>query len=274
MHAGQTSGEAGVLSLLADGERQLVVWDDDGRVLGLGINDHATHVGRRKGVGDAGGGIVAPQHHVDALTLELGDHGTHTASLGADAGTHRVEPVVDGRDGHLGANTWVASDGADLDDVVVDLGDLKLKEPADEVGVSARQNDRGPLALPLDGHLPGVGIAHVDDDRADLLVVTVALACGALVSLVRMAVQVEVWQLRLDALANLYEGELRRRLEDAARDELTDAVLELVVDLPAAGVSDHLVDDALGMLGGKAARTCGSNVLLGEVGVLALVLTL
>ena len=103
---------------------------------------------------------------------------------------------------------------------------------------------------------------------------TVALACGAFVSLVRVAVQVKVWQLRLDALANLYEGELRRRLEDAARDELTDAVLELVVDLPAAGVSDHLVDDALGMLGGKAARTCGSNVLLGEVGVLALVLTL
>ena len=41
VHAGQARGEAGVLPLLADGQGELVVGDDDRGVVVLGIDDDA-----------------------------------------------------------------------------------------------------------------------------------------------------------------------------------------------------------------------------------------
>ena len=73
VHAGQAGGEAGVLALLADGERELVVGDDDGRVVVLGVDDHAGDAGRGKRAGHALGRVVAPQDDVDALAAQLRD---------------------------------------------------------------------------------------------------------------------------------------------------------------------------------------------------------
>src|SRR5262249_53714363 len=57
-------------------------------------------------------------------------------------------------------------DRLDLDGAVLDLGDFRLEQPADEVGVIARQDDFYPMSL----------FADVEDDRLDALADMVSLA--------------------------------------------------------------------------------------------------
>ena len=115
----------------------------------------------------------------------------------------------------------------------------------------------------------GIGIAHVDDQRLDALTMHVALAGGTLVALVGVALGIEVGQLGLDAVADLDDRELGRRLEDGAVDDVAHAVLELLVDLLAGGGAHEGVDLALRVLGGDAARVLGRDVALVELRVLA-----
>src|SRR5436305_2102090 len=48
--AGEARGEAGVLALLADRERQLEVGDDDLGRAGVGVDPHLAHACRREGL--------------------------------------------------------------------------------------------------------------------------------------------------------------------------------------------------------------------------------
>ena len=82
MPAGQTGGEAGVLALLADGERKLVVGHDNAGVGLLLVDEDAGDLGGRQGVGDVDGRIGIPQDDVDALAAKLAYDGTNTAALG------------------------------------------------------------------------------------------------------------------------------------------------------------------------------------------------
>ncbi len=269
--AGESGGEAGVLALLADGQAQLVVGDDDRGigVVGVGIHDDARDLGGRQSRSDALRGIIGPQHDVHALTAELGDDRADTAALGSDAGADGVETVIERAHGHLGADTGIARDRADLDDAVIHLGHLELEEALDEVWVRARDHDGGAGALTADGRLVAIGVADVDDDRLEALVVHVALALRAFVALVGITALVEMRQLRLDAFADLDDREVGRGLQHRAGDDVADAVGELLVDLLARGVAHDGVDLRLRMLGGDAARVLGGHVLLVELGVLA-----
>ena len=177
--------------------------------------------------------------------------------------------VVLGRDGDLGAYARLSGDGADLDDAVVDLGDLKLEEPADEVGVGAGDHDGRTLALATDGGLVVVRVAHVDDDGLQALVVRVVLARGALVALVGETALVEMGKLGLDALANLDDREVGRGLEHRAGDDVTNALRELLVDLETGGVAHDGADLGLGVLRCDAGGVGRGDVLLVKVEVLA-----
>ena len=177
--------------------------------------------------------------------------------------------VVLGRDGNLGADAGLAGNGANLDDAVVDLGDLKLEEPADEVGVGAGDHDGRTLALAADGGLVVVGVAHVDNDGLQALVVRVVLAHGTLVALIGIAALVEVGKLGLDALADLDDREVGRGLEHRAGDDVTNALRELLVDLETGGVAHDGADLGLGVLRCDAGGVGRGDVLLVKVEVLA-----
>ena len=236
------------------------------------VDEHVGYLGRRKRIGHEGHRVLAPLDDIDALAAQLAHDHTDARALGTDAGADRIEVGLAGVHGDLGAGAGLARDGLDLDDTVVDLGDLELEQATDEVGMRAAHDDartvaavaraRGTLGLLA-------GIAHVDDERLDTLVMLVVLVAGALVALVFVAAPVKVRQLGLDAIANLDDGEVGRGLEHGAGDELALAIGEFLVDARTGRVTDDLVDDALGVLGGDARHVVRRDVARLVVLVLA-----
>src|SRR5690606_32216727 len=81
-------GESGVLALLADRERQLVVGDQSAHGLGLLVEDEARrHLRGRKRVGDEGREVGVEVDDVDLLRAQLVLHGADAAAHLSDAGT-------------------------------------------------------------------------------------------------------------------------------------------------------------------------------------------
>ena len=119
--AGQAGGEAGVLAVAADRQRELVVGHDHGRLALLVVDDHLAHARRRKRFGDEAGGLVVVGNDVDLLAAQLGDDHPHPRAARADAGADRVDPVGVGDDGDLRAVAGLAGDADDLDQLVGDL---------------------------------------------------------------------------------------------------------------------------------------------------------
>ena len=177
--------------------------------------------------------------------------------------------MLAGGDGDLGAGAGLAGDGLDLDQAVVDLGNLDLEQAADKVGMRAGHDD-GRAGL-LAAHARGVrtGIANLDDEHLQALVVAIVLAGRTLVALAGIALHVVMRKLRLDAVADLDDGEIGRALQHGAGDQVADAAGELLVDGLAAGLANDGADDALGVLRGDAADVGGGDVALLELGVLA-----
>src|SRR6185437_14784314 len=64
---GQAMGEAGVLPLLADRERELAVGHDHGRLAVVVVDVHLAHLGGRERLGDEPGRLVVPRDDVDLL---------------------------------------------------------------------------------------------------------------------------------------------------------------------------------------------------------------
>ena len=182
----ELGGEADVLALLADGERELGVVDDDFDLLFGEVGDgDAGDLGGLQGLLGEGGDLFGELDDVDLFAAQLADDGLDAHALHADAGADRVDVLVAGHDGDLGALAGLARDGADGDGAVVDLGDFGLEEDLHERGsgagdddlralggaVDAQQDDADALA---DGELlearllalghAGFGFAEVEDD--------------------------------------------------------------------------------------------------------------
>ena len=71
--AGELGGEAGVLAVLTDGQRELVLRDVSGRRPGVTIDLDAEHLGRAERIGDELTGVIGPGNDVDAFRAELAD---------------------------------------------------------------------------------------------------------------------------------------------------------------------------------------------------------
>ena len=231
--AGELGGEADVLALASDGEGELAIGDDGAGSLVDLVEVHLEDLGRAEGVGDEVLGFVFPLDDVYVLALKLVDDVLNAETTEADAGADGVDPLLARGNGHLAAGAGFAGNGLDFDDAVEDFGDFALEETADEVAVSAGEDDLwtagglrdlhfielhgevGAIALGGDLLFPGhEGFGATDAD----------------------------------------DGVLGFNALDAAGDELADAVGELGDDELALGLAEALEDDLLGGLRGDAAN--------------------
>ena len=117
--------------------------------------------------------------------------------------------------------------------------------------------------------LEGVGVAHIDDEHLDALVVAIVLAHRTLIALVGVALLVVMRKLGLDAVANLHDGKVGRSLKHGGGHDVAHAVAELFVNALTARFANHGGDNALCILSGDAAHAFGSDVALFELGVFA-----
>ncbi len=119
--------ETDVLALLADGERELGVVDDDLYLLvgKVGDGDAADLCGLQRFFGE-GGDLFGELDDVDLFAAQFANDGLDAHALHADTGADRVDVLVAGHDGDLGALTGLAGDGANGDGAVVDLGGPRI----------------------------------------------------------------------------------------------------------------------------------------------------
>ena len=101
--------------------------------------------------------------NVDALAAGARPRRRERGCLGADAGAHGIQAVVERVDGDLGALAGLAGNRLNLDGALIDLGHLLLKQTTHELGVGAGDDDRRTAVLAANRLQVGVGIADVDD---------------------------------------------------------------------------------------------------------------
>src|SRR5208337_3760385 len=127
--AQQLGGQAHVLALLADGQGEVRVVDDDFELLFSQIGDgDAADFGRLQGLFGEGGDLFRVLDDIDFFAAQFADDGLHAHALHAHAGADGVNVLVAALDGDLGALAGLAGDGADDHGAVIDLRDLRLKE--------------------------------------------------------------------------------------------------------------------------------------------------
>ena len=238
--AGEAGGEAGVLAVTADRQRELVVGDDHGRLALVVVDDHLADPRRRERLGDEAGGLVVVGNDVDLLAAELGYDHPHPGAAGADAGADRVDAVGVGDHRDLRAVAGLAGDADDLDQLVGDLRDLHLEQALDQLGAAAGDDDRGPFGR----------VGDVGDHGLDPHPVVVALVVDLL----------GLRQQGLDPLAQLDQRVALVGLLDDSGDQLADAVLVLLEHHHPFGLADPLQDHLLRGLGGDPAEVVGGDV--------------
>src|SRR5215210_5804770 len=124
----QLHGEAGVLALAADGQRELVIWYDHLSLLLVLFQVDLAHPRRAQCLRYKARGLGVPLDDVYLLVPELGDDRPDAAPARAYAGPDGVDPCLLGPHRHLRAQSGLAGHGPDLDEAVVDLGHLELEE--------------------------------------------------------------------------------------------------------------------------------------------------
>ena len=143
--ARQAGGEAGVQAFLADRERELVVGDDDRRLLRVVVDVDLAHTRGRQRLRDEARRLRVPRDDVDLLAAQLGDDHAHAGASGAHAGADRVDALDVRLDGDLRAVARLARDRADLDEPVGDLRHLELEQRPDQLRVApSRGSPAGP----------------------------------------------------------------------------------------------------------------------------------
>src|SRR5437667_465353 len=148
--AGELGRETHILAVPPDRERELILVYDRLDRLGVGVREHPRHARRRERQLGKPLGIGRPRHDVDALAVELVDHGLDARALEPHAGAHGIDRVVARGDRDLGAAARLAGGGADLHDLLLDLRHFELEQRLDEQRIGARQNQARALRRLLD----------------------------------------------------------------------------------------------------------------------------
>src|SRR5215218_4293869 len=91
--AGEAGGEAGVLALAADRQRQLVVGHDHRRLLVGVVDQHLTHTRGAERLGHEAGRLVVVGDDVDLLAAQLGHDHADARATRAHTRTNRVHAV-------------------------------------------------------------------------------------------------------------------------------------------------------------------------------------
>src|SRR5690606_15134825 len=116
--------------------------------------------------------IGRPLDDVDLLALQFVHHRLDAAAAHADAGADRIDGIVVGQHGNLGAAARIAGDGADLDDAVIDFRHFLGEQLGHELRMRARQENLWPARL----------AAHVVDIGAHAVALAEGLARQQLVA--------------------------------------------------------------------------------------------
>ena len=238
--AREPRGQTGVQTLLADRERELVVGDDDRRLLRLVVDVDLADARGRQRLRDEARGLRVPRDDVDLLAAELRDDHAHAGATRADARADRVDTLHVRFDGDLRPVARLARHAADLDQAVGDLGHLELEERPDQLGIAPREDDLRPLR-------PRANLGDDGLDAAPLLVALAVHLFGARKE-------------RLDATeVDEHVVTVARLLDDAGHDLALAVDVLLVHDRPLR-LPDPLLDDLLRRLRGDAAEVVGSHV--------------
>ncbi len=244
MPARQLAGQSDVLPLLADGDGQKLVGDDDLHRPVVLVDDDPRDLGRSQGVADELGGVHVPGDDVDLLAAQFLDDALDPAALHPHAGAHRVDIGVVGGDGDLGPHARLPGGPHDGHDTLADFRDLGAEKGDDKIRVRPRQHDLRPPRI----------LQHVQDEGPDAVAAAVALLGDLLAH-------------RQDALG-LAEIDDDVPPIDPLHDPVDDlapALDEDSVDRILLRVLQLLDDDLLGGLGGDAAE--GVRVHLGAEAV-------
>ena len=176
--------------------------------------------------------IGRPRHDVDALAVQLVDDRLHARPLESDAGADRIDRVVAREHGDLRAAADFAGGRADLDDVLLNLGDLELEERLDEERVATAQNESRTLGRFLDALEHGA-------NRLALVIVLAVILLAIRNDRFRFAELVE------------HDDELAAfDLLHFAGEQVADARRELVANAGALALTNALNDSLLGGLHG------------------------
>ena len=134
----QLGGQAGVLPIAANRQAQLVFLHYNGsraaRIRPLG-EKHPIDACRADGLGNINYRIGIPLDNVDFLVVQFLDDGLNTDAFDAHTSAHGVNAGLGSHNGHFGALSRLAGNGADLDDAMIDLRNFILQQTAQEVAM-------------------------------------------------------------------------------------------------------------------------------------------
>ncbi len=131
----QLGSEAYILSVFSDGERNLIRRDRHARFLVLLVEHHFLEFGGRERLCYEVHRFFRPVDHVDVLVVQFPDDRVNTYPLHADTRAHSIDPVVMGEDGDFCTIARLPCNGLDLNDAVINFGDLDLEQTHQEVRV-------------------------------------------------------------------------------------------------------------------------------------------
>src|SRR5579875_333342 len=231
---GQFGGEASVLPIFADGERELLLRHGDERgVIGL-TQLHPERFDRTERVGDEGGRVWTPLDDIYFLIVEFAHNVVDARPPHPDAGADGVKPFLACDICHFGAATRLACNGLDFDRPLVDFWYFRLEKAAHKVAMGTR--DQNLQHTTLDA-------AHIVDIDAQALPRTIAFGWYFLgrrhdafnfVSLIEVKIN-----------GPTAHGVFAR---ERTKTNLTNPVLDLIVKMLVLRFTDALQDDLLGRL--------------------------
>ena len=134
-------GQTHVLTATTDGQRKLLFRDDNLDPLGLFVQNDLCHLGGLQRVHQEGRRVFVPRDDVDLFALKLVHHGLHARTAHTDTGADRVDAVVIGNHGDLGAASRITGHGLDLDDAVIDFRHFHLEQFFHELRRRAAEED-------------------------------------------------------------------------------------------------------------------------------------
>src|SRR5262245_29922927 len=181
--AGQARSQAHILTLLTNGERQLIIGNNDLHAVLVVIDDNLGDFRRSQGTTHIFGLIGYPMNDINLLTAQLLNHRLNPSSLHPHACPDRIHVGITGDHRHLRPTSALTRRSFDFHDSFVDFRNLLLKKFDEHAGMGARKynlrpptrdlhaNDVGSDSIPLAVAFPrylflfrenGIGASQVD----------------------------------------------------------------------------------------------------------------
>src|SRR5690606_27679720 len=164
--------------------------------------------------------VVVPQHDVDALAGQFVGHGLHARTAHADAGTDRVDALVVGFHGDLGARARITGGALDLDQLSADVRYFDLEQFDQHLRRRAAGEQLRATVFRVDAGQVGT----------DAVVLAHGFARDHLVA----------GDQRLGVAAQVQDDAVACRFLDGAADQITDAITVFLDDLGALGFAHFL----------------------------------